>query len=168
MKHAIALPGVVAGVMLGLVFMALNTFGSNLSYGMQEVLGLGAMAVAVAFAGVRAVHRLPADAFTGFPARYFTAMLTSAITAIVHGVIAWLYFAVIDPRYLERFYAQYLERARDLAADASGNEQLVASAGKMKDFILDPFSQAMVQFGTVLMLGVLVSVVVAALVKPRA
>lgn len=165
--RSILIPGVIAGVVLGLAFVVLNALGTGLSYGAQEIAGLVLMLVAAAAAQVVALRARPLGADAGFPARYFAAMLAALATAVIYGAIAWLYFAVLDRDYLARFYQGYLERARELALAEGGSEQLVADAERMKDFILDPVSQALVQFGTVLMIGLLTGVVVAALVRPR-
>lgn len=160
--RVILVPGAVAGIALGVAFMLINTGSEALSYGVREMLGLAAMLVAVFAAQLVVLRRHPLGGEAGFSARYFTAMLTGLVVAVAYGIFAWLSFAVIDPEYLSRFYAEYLERAR-----AAGDAQLLANAERMKPFILNPLSQAMVQFGTTLFFAVLAALAAAALVKPR-
>lgn len=160
-------PGALAGVVLGLALLALHTFGRTVDYVTQEILSLALMLVAVSLAQRLAVRRHPLGPGANFPARYFATMLTAAAVALVSGVIAWLHFVLLDPGYLEHFYQQYLERAQAAATTPEDAAQMRAAAGRMKGFITDPFSQAMVQFGTVLMAGLLAGVPVAALVRSR-
>lgn len=164
--NSVLLPGALAGLAIGVVFALLNSAGTELSYDTQEIVTIAAIVVAVFAAQVFAVFRQPATAVQAFLPRYFAAVMTGVSAAITYGAIAWLYFAFIDPDYLRRFYARYVERARDLASSPAEQEQLVAAAEKMKDFVMDPFSQAMVQFGTVLMLGLLTGLIVSVVTRP--
>lgn len=166
MKQAILVPGVIAGIVLGLVYMGISLLGAGMSYGAQESLGLLAIAVAAAAAQIVAIQRHPLGSQANYPARYFAGMLAGAVTALVYGLITWLYFAVINPQHLERFYDAYLERARTNAATEAEREQMITAAERMRDFIMDPFSQAMVQFGTVLMIALLVGILTAAFARP--
>lgn len=165
--NTVLLPGAIAGIAIGLVFALLNSFGADLSYDTHEIVTIAAIVVAVFIAQVFAVMGQPAAAVQLFLPRYFTAVMASVSAAIVYGVIAWIYFLLIDTTYLGRFYAQYVERARALATSPAEREQLVAAAEKMKDFVTDPFSQSMVQFGTVLMLGLLIGLIVSVVTRPR-
>lgn len=168
MPRAFLVPGIVAGLLLGLVFILLAR--APLNYGVQEILGLAAMAVATAaaqFVAMRGAHRNNTQLLAAFAPRYFLAMLTGAATAFVSGLVAWLHYALIDREYLERFYLEYVERARTAAASPEEAKQLLAAAGQMKEFVTDPFSQAMVQFGTVLMVSLLTGLIVTVLSKPR-
>lgn len=158
----ILIPGVIAGIALGIAFMLINGAGESLSYGVRELLGLAAMLAAVMAAEAVALRRHPLGREATFGARYFTAMFAGMVVAVTYGIVAWIGFAVIDPDYLARFYAEYVERAR-----ATGNPELVAGAEQMKPFILDPLSQAMVQFGTTLLFAVLGALATAALVRPK-
>lgn len=165
--NSVLLPGALAGLAIGVVFALLNSAGTELSYDTQEIVTIAAIVVAVFAAQVCAVFRQPATAVQAFLPRYFAAVMTGVSAAMTYGIIAWLYFAFIDPDHLHRFYAQYVERARDLASSPAEQEQLVAAAEKMKDFVMDPFSQAMVQFGTVLMLGLLTGLIVSVVTRPE-
>lgn len=165
--NTVLLPGVLAGVAIGLVFALLNSIGADLAYDTHEIVTIAAIVVAIFIAQVFAVIAQPAPTVQAFLPRYFAAVLASVSAAIVYGVIAWIYFALIDTTYLGRFYEQYVERARELATSPAEREQLVAAAEKMKDFVMDPFSQAMVQFGTVLMLGLLTGLIVSVVARPK-
>lgn len=165
--NTVLLPGALAGVVIGIVFVLLNSAGTDFSYDTQEMVTIAAIVMAVFIAQVFALVRQPASAVQAFLPRYFAAVITGVSAAIVYGAFAWIYFAFIDTGYLGRFYAQYVERARALAASPAEREQLVAAAEKMKDFVMDPFSQAMVQFGTVLMLGLLTGLIVSVVTRPK-
>lgn len=165
--NTVLLPGALAGVAIGLAFALLSSFGTTLSYDTHEIVTIATIIVAVFIAQVFAVTGQPAAAVQAFLPRYFAAVMASVSAAMVYGVIAWLYFAFIDTGYLGRFYEQYVERARALATSPAEHEQLVAAAEEMKDFVMDPFSQAMVQFGTVLMLGLLTGVIVSIVARPK-
>lgn len=157
----ILVPGIVAGVALGIAFAALNGTADALAYSTREILGLLAMLLGVAVAQAVALRRHPLGREAAFAARYFTAMLAGLVVSVSYGVSAWLYFAVIEPDYLAAFYAEYLARAR-----ATGDPAFVENAERMKSFVLDPLSQAMVQFGTTLLISVLAALGTAWLVRP--
>src|SRR5690606_19919296 len=140
-----------AGVALGLALFVLQTTGRTLDYFTQEMLGLALMVVAISMAQCLTVRRHPFGPRATFPARYFAAMFTAATAALVGGIIAWLHYAVLDPGYLEHFYQQYLDRAQAAAATPEDVTQMREAAERMKHFITDPLSRAMVQFGTLLM-----------------
>jgi len=165
--QGVLLPGAMAGFVLGVAFIVLHTAGDALSYGTQEILGIAAIVVAICAAQVFVVSRQPATIAKEFLPRYFAAVLSAVAAAVVYGITTWLHFTVIDTNYLSRFYAQYLERVRAKATTPEESEQLIVAAERMKDFVMDPLSQAMVQFGTVLMLGLLTGVIVTALMKPK-
>lgn len=90
------------------------------------------------------------------------------VVAVVYAVLVWIYVALANPRYLEAFYTRYVERAVAGAQSVAEREQLTLAAERMRDFILDPLSQALLQFGTVLVLALLVGILVAVVVKPAA
>ncbi|HEX7046583.1 MAG TPA: DUF4199 domain-containing protein [Gammaproteobacteria bacterium] len=167
MSPTFLVPGVVAGLLLGLVSILLSK--GNLGYGTHEIIGLLAMAIATASAQLTALRgaRNNSPQIVAFAPRYFLAMLTGAVTSITFGLVSWLHYAVIDREFLARFYLQYTERAKAAAASPEEAQQLLAAAEQMKDFITDPFSQAMVQFGTALMISLLTGLLVTALMRPR-
>lgn len=159
MSRSFLVPGAIAGFLLGLATLGLGKAG--LDYATREILVLAAMALAAAVAQFAALRNargeLPLDAF---PPRYFLAMLAGAVTAAAYGLAAWLHYAVIDTTFLARVYAEYLERAQGAAASAEERQQLVEAAERMKEFVMDPFAQAMVQFGTLLMIALLTGLAV--------
>lgn len=161
----VLLPGAIAGLAMGVVFALLNRAG--LEYNTHEVVNLAAIVLAVFTAQVFAIIRQPAVVMETFLPRYFSAALATAAAALVYGVIAWLYFVIIDTSYLERFYGEYIERAAALSTSPAEREQLIAAAEEMKDFVMDPLAQAMVQFGTVLVLGLLTGLIVSVLTRPK-
>ncbi|MBW3567759.1 MAG: DUF4199 family protein [Proteobacteria bacterium] len=163
--RTILLPGLIAGLILGLLFIALNTLGPSLSYTVREVTSIIAMLLALFVAQWTAIARQPAALSGAFLPRYFTAVLCGVATATVYGLMTYLHFRVIDPQYLARFHEQYIERVRGQATTAEESEQLIAAAREMEEFVMNPLSQALVQFGTVLMLGLLAGVLVALLVR---
>lgn len=161
----VVFPGLVAGLLLGLLFMALNTLVPSLSYTAQEVTQIVAMLLALFVAQWIAVARQPSALSDAFLPRYFTAVLCGVATAAVYGFMTYLHFRVIDPQYLARFHEEYLERVRVQATTVEESEQLIAAVDEMKGFVMDPLSQALVQFGTVLMLGLLAGVLVALFIR---
>lgn len=166
MKHAIVYPGVFAGFLLGLAFILLAAFAGELGYGLQETLGLLSIAIAVGAAQWVAIRRHPIGPAAAFPARYFAAMLTGAVVSLVYAALAWFYFAVLNPAYLGEFYIRYIERAERQAETVEQRERLLANAVQMKEFVTDPASQAIVQFGTGLMITLLVAIAVAMFTTP--
>lgn len=164
MKMAL-LPGVIAGLFIA-VLVALQQ-AQSFSYGLQELLGLSAMALGAGIAQWLALRAGAAPPSPAFAARYFTVMITGAATAVSFGLASWLDFAIIEPDHLQNFYAQYLERASAQATTETERAEFIAAAERMKDFILDPLSQATVQFGTLLMISLLTGLVVAAIAAHR-
>lgn len=167
MSPPFLIPGVIAGFLLGLVSILLAK--GNLGYGAHEFIGLLAMTVAAAAAQFTTLRgaRKNSPQLAAFAPRYFLAMLTGAVTSITFGLVSWLHYAVIDREFLARFYLQYTERAKEAASSPEEAQQLLAAAEQMKDFITDPFSQAMVQFGSALMISLVTGLLVTALIKPR-
>lgn len=166
MKDAILVPGIIAGVLLGLAFMALSTLSDDLGYTTQEVLGLVAIALAVIGAQVAAIRRHPLGADIPYLVRYFAGMLAGVVVAVVYAILVWIYVALINPRYLEEFYTRYVERATEGVQTAAERNELIVAAERMRDFILDPLSQSLVQFGTVLVIALLTGLLVAVFVNP--
>ncbi|HEX6930251.1 MAG TPA: DUF4199 family protein [Gammaproteobacteria bacterium] len=167
MPRTFLVPGIVAGILLGIASVLLAK--ANLGYGTTEIIGLAVMAFAAGAAQIATSRyaRGNIPQLAAFLPRYFLAMLAGAVTALAYGLTSWLHYAVIDREYLERFYLQYVERARAAAASPEEARKLLAAAGRMKEFITDPFSQAMVQFGTVLMIALLTGLIVAGFARPR-
>lgn len=167
MPRTLLFPGIIAGLLLGALFAALAGMADAMSYGTQEALGLAAMAIVAGGAQALAITRAAHDPASGnrlpFAPRYFLAMLTGAVTAVVFGLFNWVNFTFIDTGYLDAFYARYLERARETAAPPEQLQQVLAAAEQMKGFLTDPFSQAMIQAGSVLMIALVTGVLVAVL-----
>lgn len=161
MPRSFLYPGIVAGILSGIASILLAK--ADPGYGASEIIGLAIMAIAAGAAQFAAIRfaRIPQTA--AFLPRYFLAMLAGAVAAIVHGLASWLHYAVIDREFLQRFYLQYVERVKAAAASPEETRQMLAAAEQMKGFITDPFSQAMLQFGTALMIALLTGLLAAAL-----
>lgn len=152
MKDSIFLPAAIAGVAMTAAFAI---FGGVESALVRELLVLAVIALTAFAAQAWTLRHHELASGGSFGARFFTTMLSGAMAAGVHAATAWIYLAWINPAHLERMYAEYLRRANDAAAGAEDREQLLAHAEQMRDFILDPLSQAMMQFGSVLMIALL-------------
>ncbi|HEX7031137.1 MAG TPA: DUF4199 family protein [Gammaproteobacteria bacterium] len=163
MPRSFLYPGIVAGILSGIASILLAK--ADPGYGASEIIGLAIMAIAAGAAQFAAI-RFARGSFpqpAAFLPRYFLAMLAGAVAAIVHGLASWLHYAVIDREFLQRFYLQYVERVKAAAASPEETRRMLAAAEQMKDFITDPFSQAMLQFGTALMIALLTGLLAAAL-----
>lgn len=164
MKDSIFLPAAIAGLAITVAFALLGGVDSVLT---RELLLIAVTAVAAFAAQAWTLRHHELAAGNSFGARFFTAMLSGAMTAGSHAAAAWLYLAWINPARLERLYQEYLRRAEQAAASVEQREQVLAHAEQMRDFFLDPLSQAMMQFGTALIVVLLTALLAARLARPR-
>lgn len=168
MRNAILIPGLAAGAVLALVLYLSMKNGTELDYTTAELIGYSAMLLLL-FAGqtvtqLQSRRKYPA----AFGTRFSASMATSAVAAAVAAVFSWVYFAWLEPDYLQRFFEYYVEQMRANAESALAFEQQLTALNQSKDFFLNPVSQAVVLFGTILMIGILLSPVTAWLFRPRA
>ena len=163
MNDSIFAPAAVAGLLTGIAFALIGSAVEG--FVARELLMLLAIAAGVLAGQAWTIRHHEMAASGTFGARYFTGMLSGAITGGVYSAIVWLYLAWLDPAYLERMHAEYMQRAVRSAASAEHGDQVLASAERMRDFILDPLSQAMMQFGTALMIALITGLMAASWIR---
>lgn len=170
MKQIILRNGLLGGLIVGLVLSA----GTLYSYGTGKfegsmVLGYASMLLAFSFifVAVKQVRERLCNGSISFGKALKVALLVTLITSTVY-VLVWLicyYFFV--PDFMEQYSAYMMEKAR---ASGMSARQLAAEADKMKmysDMYKNPIMIILFTYVEILPVGILVSLVAAALLKKR-
>lgn len=162
----ILLPGLAAAALLSLGMYLSTLAGMQLDYTTGEIIGYSSMILALLLGQILSLRMMPAAA-PGYGTRLLVAIAVTGITALLYGVFTWLLYAVIDPAFLPRFLAYYADHVRASGLPAEEIQAQLALLEQQKSFFLNPLMQALILAGTVLFIGLLLSLLTAWLVRPR-
>ena len=167
MNRQIFTNGATGGFLLALVTAMLAVLGDTMEYQVAEITGLAVMLAGAFFIQWFSLRRAPATEQGDFPARLKTVISATLAMCLAYGGVLWLFYGVLAPDTLAGFHERYAEEIIAAASDAEDRAARIAFIEQNRDFMLDPFKQAMLMAGTLLGLGALTALLTAALQRPR-
>lgn len=160
--------GATGGFIVALASAVLATLSSRFSYQAAELAGLLVMIIGAAMTQAIVLLRAEPVDITRYLDRLRQAVVATIAMCASYAAVMWLYYAFINPDYLAEFFTRYSGEIMAAATSEEDHELRRAFIEENRDFILDPFKQAMLMAGTLLGLGGMVGIVVAGIVRRRA
>lgn len=169
MKKIVLTFGIISGVVLSLIMVATMPFMDRIGFDYGLVIGYTSMVVAflLVFFGIRSYRENVGGGQISFGRAFSVGILIVLISSVMY-VFTWLiiYYNFI-PDFGEKYAAHLLEKSR--AAGASP-EQLAAEAQQMESMkwmLNNPFINAAVAFSEPLPVGIVLTLVSAAILRRR-
>lgn len=164
--HAMLRYGLLGGGLL-----CLPMFGPYFLFGLRvewmsagEVVGYAGMflCLTATFFAMRAEHRRRGP--LGYGGALAVGVGVSAIAGLLFGLATWAFYAFVGDSLPEALLQFYLQQAQDPSLAPAESARRVAEIEAMRPFFFNRPLQAAVMFATVFVIGVLESLVGAALV----
>ena len=142
-------------------------FGEEENYDLGEIIGWTLISLALVFIvlGIRSYRAENSGAIT-FGKALKLGLLISLFPAVAFVVYNWMYINYLDPDFTEKYYTHKMDQAKD----EMSAENYVLYAKKMeaeKEMFTSPVMQAIVYFFTIYILGFMVSIISAWLMKRK-
>lgn len=169
MKKIVLTFGIIAGVILSALMFATIPFAERIGFDYALVTGYTSMVLAflLVFFGIRSYRENVGGGQISFGRAFSVGILIVLIASVMY-VVSWLiiYYNFI-PDFGEQYAAHLLEKSRAAGASA---EQLAAEAQQMesmKSMLKNPFINAAVAFSEPLPVGIVLTLVSAAILRRR-
>ncbi|MFP2996897.1 DUF4199 domain-containing protein [Spongiivirga sp. MCCC 1A20706] len=140
--------GLFALIFAAALFLAGLVFGKNLDFSTQEIIGYLTILASLSFVffGIKHFRDKQNNGLVSFGRAFLIGVLISAFAALGFAIIDYLYTAVINPDFIDEYVA------------ATGDD----SAAGFSSGLL-----ALVMFGTVLIIGIIVSLISALILQRK-
>lgn len=149
------------GLLIGIVVFGLAlTFGDELSYTAQEIIGYGAMIVSLSFVffGIKHYRDNVNNGQLRFGKGLVIGLLISCLVGLGIGFMDYLYTTVINPDFAD----EYLERTLKLYESQFSGEELKAKSEELTQQMKDyggSWFMAFLMFMTVALIGTVMSII---------
>ena len=160
--------GVIAGGAMALVISVwLILFKDPKFYRLGEVIGYTTMILSLlaVFFGIR--HERERLGRIGFGRGLGVGLQIALIAAVVFGLFTFALYEWIDPEFAERYQEQYIEHITNSGASQASIDKELAKMESMADLIENSFFQAFLMFVTVFMLGLVIALFSALILRSR-
>lgn len=167
MKNALLVPGIFSGILVYLMLFVQMNNAEQAGFDTMETLTLGIMAVGLVLAQVVTLARVGqlAGIRQSWLQRVLTAAIATLLSSSVLALLLWFHYRVLDPDYLAERHAFFLQRLRGMELPETVLREQQQVLESSREYLLAPFQQAMLQAGTMLAIGILLSVIVASFLR---
>lgn len=157
--------GLLFGIALWIGFFVSHAiFGdSPENYNSSEIVGYSVMivsAIAVIY-GIKDYKQNQNGGQLSFFSGFGVGAAISAIAGLMFGAYILLYLKFINPEFTQTYMAYYEQQIKNSGATEEVMQQQLAELASYSDMMSNDFAQAAVMFVTVLMIGLLFSLVAA-------
>jgi hypothetical protein len=168
MKKIILRTIIYCSVTIIVLYIIMVTVGKVASFEVQEVLGYASMVIALLFTffGIKQYRDEVNHGSLSFGEGMKTGLLITLIPAVLFAAIDGIYTRLINPDWYKQYYAAYLAKLKasmppsDFAIQAKEME-------KEQAFFNNPAVSFAVMFLTVFLIGIIVTVISALLLRRR-
>lgn len=167
MKSTVLRYGIWSGITICVLFLLAWTLGKDLSYANQEIIGYTSIVVSLSFVFFGIKHFR--DNLNGGEIRFGKALLIgvliSLITALAFGILDVVYVKYINPDFTTEYYDYQVEKFRSSLSEAEFKTKF-DELESQKAMFGNPFFSFVVMFFTVVIIGLVISLL-SALVLQR-
>lgn len=166
--------GLVSGLlMVGLFILSWVVVGNNPdNYSISEVIGYSTMVLCLSLIFM-ATHRhrqaQPASAGYSYGRGLVLGLGVTAIASVLFGLYSAVLMTVVEPEFADQYYQHYIEQVRqDTTMTPAQQEAHIAQMNADREMFSNPVMQFLVMSLTVFPVGLLISLVSAAIFRRRA
>ena len=163
--------GIISGLLLvGLTWAGELFFGLDPeNFGSQEIYGYASMVLglSVIFFGVRRHRDELEGGMISFGQAFRIGILTDLVTSFIYFIYMMIYFRWISPEFMQVYSEFYRENIANSGLPADEIARQLAEMDANMGLYLDPNFNSVLMFATVFLLGALVSLVSAAILRRK-
>lgn len=166
MKTTVLKFGLYGGIVMVALFLISYQFMDTLSFATQEVLGYLSMFVALTFVffGIRSYRDNQNNHTITFGRAFGLGILIALVPAVLFGTFDALYVTFVYPEFFDDYLAASIaEMQKTLSGDELAAK--IAEMQQMKEWAENPFFTFALMFITVLLLGLIISLISAIILK---
>lgn len=161
--------GLFSGSVLVIFFLVKYFFTrDSANWEVQEVIGYIGIVLSLLFVyfGIRHWRDEYNEGRLTFGQGFKLGILITLFPAIAFGVFSWLQMNVIDPGFLDRYYGYYVEKVK--ASTPPGQvEAALKDLETQKEMFASPFMQFFAMFMTVMLVGIVITVIASLILQRR-
>ncbi|MBC8046175.1 MAG: DUF4199 domain-containing protein [Fimbriimonadaceae bacterium] len=160
--------GLYSGIIM-IIFFSITWFAlKDISFGIMEVLGYIGMIVglSVIYFGIKHIRDKIFGGSISFKDAFLYGSLMAAIGAIIFGVLDTIYMTVLNPDFSDQYLNYMIEKAKSSGRTEEQIQKTIEQyTTQMENYT--PVFNFFVMFGTVLLLGVIMSLIFSAILKRK-
>ncbi|MHA7055624.1 DUF4199 domain-containing protein [Aquimarina sp. M1] len=160
MKNTVLRYGIYGAITICILFMLSLTFGKNLSYSLQEVIGYASMVISLLFIffGIKHYRDKENNGAVSFGKALIIGILISLFAALAFGIIDVIYIKYINPDFTEEYYNHMVEQMSNSLPEATFHVKLQELETQKKLFS-SPLMNFLLMSATVLVIGFIISLI---------
>ncbi len=165
---------IVCGLISGVILTALMLFSVALCYKNEDfegnmVLGYAAMLLAFSliFVGIKNFRDNLNGGFVSFGKAFKIGFLITLVASTMYVVVWLIDYYLFIPDFMDKYSAHVLRMAQKDSATAAELEIKVKDVASMKEMYKNPLMVILITFAEVLPIGLVVSLISAAILKRR-
>lgn len=167
MKNTIFKYGILAAAILLTIPLISNLFmGSNPdNYTMGEVVGYSSMILSLLliFVAQNEYRKNSPEGKIAFGKGLLMGLAISALASFGFAIYNWVYIEFINPDFIEQYYSYYVESIKNSGQEAAVIQEKISQLEGEKAFFTSPMVQFAVMYLTVFAVGIVVSLITAAI-----
>ena len=146
--------------MLAAMIILFLLFRENQRWELQQVLGYITIMLSLSFvhAGIKYWRDNDNAGHLTFKEGLKLGTFITLLPAVAFGLFTWLKMSVLDPEFINKYYAYHLAKIWESSTAAEG-EQMLQRLELEKKLFATPFMQFGAMFLTVLLIGIVVTVI---------
>ena len=168
MKNIIWKFGLGIGFAMALV-MIIGTLaaGTPPDYGVMEIIGYTGfiLSALVIVLGIKVYRDRIAGGKISYRKGFTVGIGITAVAALVVGIYTFVHIAWMDPDFGESYIEWQIEEMKSEGIAAAELEREVVALREKQEMLGSPFMQAIVMYATILVIGLLITLISAAILK---
>ena len=168
MKGTLVKYGLIGGFIMGFGFMiSIPLSGDPPNYDTMEILGYASILIALVaiFFGIKSYRDRQLGGSIQFVKGLLTGIGISAIASAILGLYTFIHIAWIDPEFGQNYSAWEIDKIEASEMSAVEKEEAITSIKELLPALDSPIIQGLIMYGTVFVIGIIVSLISAAILK---
>lgn len=159
MKNSVFKYGIRSVITLIILFIISLTFGKNLDYGLQEVIGYVSIVLSLLFVffGIKHFRDHENNGSVSFGKAVLIGIYITLFAALAFGVIDIIY-RLINPEFTTEYYARAVEELNNSFSGAELEAKL-AKMESQKELFMNPIFSFLLMSLTVFLIGFIISLI---------
>lgn len=171
MNKSVLTLGAISGFSLViLIFATMPFMGNEISFELAEVLGYLSMILALAptiFVGIKSLRDKEQSGIITFAGGLKSGLLITLIASLIHTAGWMVYLNTSDSNFMESYYQQSVENLKNSDQSEEEINEQIANMESFKELYKNPFVQIGVTFLEVFPVGLLISLIAAAILRKQ-
>lgn len=168
MKAILVKYGLIGGFIMAFGFLlSIPLSGSPANYDTMEILGYTSIIIALlaVFFGIKSYRDRQLGGRIQFSKGLLTGIGISAVASAILGLYTFIHIAWIDPDFSQSYSAWEIDKIESSDMSAIEKTEAITSMKELVPKLDSPLIQALIMYGTVFIIGIIVSLISAAILR---